>query len=371
MGSIYHLLDEKEAFSERNGGAISRWAANVLREGNEVVICHSSDASWDFPAERVYVWPLWSLVGPVHPVIYRLPWTLQNLIYRRVFEPLLEKLSRGDLIYVHNRPACAAALAPIAAKQGIRVVLHMHNSILRANRGQIGALRKVPIVFCSDFLRKEAEAALPNHFEEMYVVYNGADPKKFRSNEGSRGSVPTVVFTGRIVPHKGVHVLLEAMQILENEGVDVRCQVVGGVRFGSSKSNKYTKRLNRMKPGNTELTGYMVGDSVAELLRRASVFCCPSIWNDPFPLAPLEAMATGLPVVASNVGGLPEMFAYGGGLLVPPNDPRALANALARLVKDEPYRAEVSLKARESFSSHYLWSSVRGQYLGVVQGLQC
>ncbi|MGO9338928.1 MAG: glycosyltransferase family 4 protein [Terracidiphilus sp.] len=371
MASIYHLLDEKEAFSERDGGAISRWAANVLREGNEVVICHSSDSSWDFPAERVYEWSLWSLVGPVHPVIYRLPWTLQNLIYRRVFKPLLKKLSRGDLIYVHNRPACAAALAPMARKHGIRVVLHMHNSILRANRGQIEALRKVPIVFCSDFLRMEAAAALPNHFEEMYVVYNGADPKKFRSKEGCRDSVPTVIFTGRIVPHKGVHVLLEAMQILENEGVNVRCQVVGGVRFGSSRSNKYMRRLYRLKASNTELMGYMVGDSVAELLRNASVFCCPSIWNDPFPLAPLEAMATGLPVVASNVGGLPEMFAYGGGLLVPPNDSRALANALARLVRDEPYRVEVSLKARESFSSHFLWSSVRDQYLRVVQGLQC
>ena len=57
MSRIFHLLGEDEPFSERNGGAISRWAANVLREGTEVIVCPATDTSWGFPADRVYTLP--------------------------------------------------------------------------------------------------------------------------------------------------------------------------------------------------------------------------------------------------------------------------------------------------------------------------
>jgi spore coat protein SA len=260
----------------------------------------------------------------------------------------------------------------MAPAYGIRVVLHMHNSLLlRANAGQIEALRKVPIVFCSEFLRKEVNAAYPGHFENTYIVYNGADAKKFGSVEGDRDPIPTVIFTGRVIPKKGAHLLLEAMQILQTKGVEARCRVVGGAHFGTDKPTPYIKKLERLKPANTELMGYMVGDSVARLLRTSSIFCCPSIWNDPFPLAPIEAMAAGLPVVATNVGGLPEMLAYGGGVLVSPNSVEELADALEKLIVDRPYREEMSEQARTSFNKHFLWSSVRDQYLQVVQAVLC
>jgi spore coat protein SA len=372
MGLIYHLLDEKEAFSEGRGGAISRWAANVLREGDEVVICPSSDSSWGFPAERVYAWPRWRQLARIHPFIYRSPWMVQRLILRPVFEQLLGKLKRGDMIYVHNRPAYGAVLSTLAPKYGVKVVLHMHNSLLlRANQGQRNALRDTPIVFVSEYLKREAHTALPNQLTQTYVVHNGADATKFRSSEVVREDVPTVIYTGRLVPHKGVHVLLKAMQALETKGVRAKCKVVGGAQFGTDKPSPYVRELHRIKPSNTELTGYMVGDAVADLLRGSDIFCCPSTWNDPFPLAPLEAMATGLPVIASDAGGFPEMFAHGGGVLVPPNDADALAVALEKMIEDDGYREELSRQARKSFNDNFLWSNVRGNYLSVVNGLLC
>ncbi len=368
MALVYHLLDEREAFSERDGGAISRWAANVLREGSEVVICPSFDYTWDFPIERIYQLPQWKRLGPVHPVLYRMPWSLQKIICRKVFQILLKRLNKGDVVYVHNRPAYAAVLATVAQRHGFQVVLHMHNSHLsRANSGQIHALRRVPIVFCSEFLRREANTALPNHFERTYVVHNGADARKFRSTDRSHNSTPTIIFTGRTVPYKGVHILLEAMRLLEVNGINAVCKVVGGARFGSNRSTPYMKKLQRLRPNNTELVGYKIGDSIAELLRNADIFCCPSIWNDPFPLAPLEAMATGLPIVASNVGGIPEAVAYGGGILVPPNDASALANALGELVNDKSHREEMGKVAQESCRCHFLWANVRLQYEQVLQ----
>jgi|SRR6202049_4774456 len=370
MASIYHLLDPREVFSERDGGAISRWAANVLCGENEIVVCPSSDPSWGFPTQRIYRLPNWSLTGPIHPVLYRLPWSLQKAVYLHVFQTLLKKLRPHDILYVHNQPECASVLATVAEQHGFKTVLHMHNShLVAANKGQIMALKKTPVVFCSEFLRKEIHSAFPNHFENTYVVYNGADYKKFRNMERVPNPVPQVIWTGRIVPYKGVHVLVEAMRILEKRGIAVTCKIVGGSGFGDSKSTRYIRKLRRIKPSNTEFVGYVSGEGLAELLRRADIFCCPSIWNDPFPLAPLEGMATGLPVVASGTGGLREMLAFGGGVLVQPNNAEKLAEALQKLVEDEAYRTRLGESARASFRSHFLWSSVRNQYQTVVQGL--
>ncbi len=244
----------------------------------------------------------------------------------------------------------------------------MHNSmLLQANKGQINALRHTPIVFCSEFLRTEAITALPNKFEKTFIVYNGADGVKFRPPTRDHTAVPTVIFTGRVVPYKGVHVLLEAMRILEKNGTIAKCQIVGGSGFGGSKGTRYTRKLERLKPNNTELVGYKSGEALAEMLRNANIFCCPSIWNDPFPLAPLEAMATGLPVVASNVGGIPEALAYGGGLLVPRNNPEELAAALKKLIEDVTYREEMGRSGYASYLKHFLWDNVREQYEQVIQ----
>lgn len=367
---VFHLLDEAEAFSERDGGAISRWAANVLESGSETIVCPSFDASWKFDSERLYALPKWKDTNRIHPVLYRMPWSLQKKFYLRIFSALLDKMNRGDILYVHNRPECASVLATVAKDRGITVVLHMHNSHLtRANRGQLKALKHTPIVFCSEFLRAEIHRTLPNHFENTSVIYNGADGKKFRAETRGPKATPTVIFSGRLVPYKGVHVLLEAMRILQRRGVSARCQIVGGAGFGNQRATSYVRKLERMCPENTELLGYMTGGVLAELLRNADVFCCPSIWNDPFPLAPLEAMACGLPVVASSTGGIPEALAYGGGIMVAPDRSEDLADALQSVIENFEYRQILSREAVRSFHEHFLWENVRSQYTSFLKSL--
>jgi spore coat protein SA len=246
----------------------------------------------------------------------------------------------------------------------------MHNSLLHPrSRKHIPALKHIPMVFCSEFLRKEVTSAYPNHFQKTHIVYNGADSKMFCAEARPRKSTPQIIFTGRLVPYKGAHVLIEAMRILEHKGIPARCTVVGGSAFGRSKPTRYVQELERTRPSNTELVGYRSGSAFANLLREADIFCCPSIWNDPFPLAPLEAMATGLPVVASRTGGIPEALAYGGGVLVPPNDVGALANELQKLLEDAPYRERLGDEALKASRDHFVWDSVRNQYESVIGGL--
>jgi spore coat protein SA len=367
---VFHLLDEAEPFSERNGGAISRWAANVLQDGDEIIVCPSFDTSWNFKESRLYALPRWRDTNSIHPVLYRMPWALQKRFYLKIFARLLRRTHPGDVLYVHNRPECASVLATVAAAHGITVVLHMHNShLIRAKRGQLNALKHTPIVFCSEFLRTEVQQKLPNHFEHTALVYNGADKKKFQSTKREAKSMPTVIFTGRLVPDKGVHILLKAMRLLEQREVQAKCQIVGGVGFGDERTTAYLRKLRRMCPANTELVGYKAGGALAGMLRGADVFCCPSVWNDPFPLAPIEAMACGLAVVASRTGGIPEALAHGGGLMVAPNDPVALADALQLVLDDFAYRQQLSREAVASFQQHFVWENVREQYRSFLEAL--
>ena len=200
MAEIYHMLDEAEPFSEVKGGAISRWVANVLRDGDEKVICQSFDDSWGYPANRLFRLPNWDLCNQVHPAIYRSPWMIQRPIYLRLLRPVLDRLNRGDTLYIHNRPECAEVLAKITEQRGIRLVLHMHNSLLHPrSRKHIPALKHVPVVFCSEFLRTEVTSAYPGHLQKTYVVYNGADGTKFRAETRKRKPEPQIIFTGRLV----------------------------------------------------------------------------------------------------------------------------------------------------------------------------
>ncbi len=373
MSRIYHLLDEAEQFSERKGGAISRWTANVLREGPEVIVCPSYDGTWNFAAERLHVLPGWQRTDAPHPILYRLPWALQKAAYLAIFRPLFELLEPGDLLWVHNRPECAAVLATVAREKGFTLVLHMHNShMLTGKRAWRPALRETPIVFCSQWLHGEFEAAWPGHGAPTLVILNGADGTKFRAadpGEAAADKVPEVIFTGRLVPYKGAHILLDAMRILESRGVRARCSIVGSSGFARQKKTAYIRRMEATKPANSELLGYRSGEALAKLLREADIYCCPSIWNDPFPLAPLEGMASGLPVVASRTGGIPEELQYGGGRLVEPNDPVALADGLQPLLENPALRMKLREEALASFREHFLWSHVRAQYDAAVARL--
>ena len=363
MSSIFHLLDEEEVFSEYAGGAISRWAANMLRSGTEIVVCASHDGSWGFAPERVLVLPRWSWTKPVHSILSRLPWALQKALYLAVFEPLLARLRPGDCLYVHNRPECAAVLSTKANQGQFHLVLHMHNSHLtRLGSPQRAALRNTPIVFVSQYLLSEFHAMCPGHEGPTDVVYNGADREKFHQGARNKEGLPEIIFTGRVAFEKGAHVLVEAMRILESRQVRARCSIVGGSGFGGSRSTPYMRELETKLPSNTRMLGYRAGADLAKLLAQADIFCCPSIWQDPFPLAPLEAMASGLPVVASRAGGIPEALVWGGGLLVEPSNASQLADALELLVSDAKLREQMGLDALAAFQRHFQWTTVHAQY---------
>jgi glycosyltransferase involved in cell wall biosynthesis len=155
----------------------------------------------------------------------------------------------------------------------------------------------------------------------------------------SRGhDAPIVGFAGRLVPIKGVDVLLRAAAALP------------GVRLEIAGDGPERARLEAMSVDATFL-GWR--PTIDDALGRWDIFALPSR-EEAFGIAALEAMAAGLPVVASRVGGLPELVRSGlTGLLVRPDDPAALAGALAELVSDPSRRAAMGQAGRDRAATDF------------------
>jgi len=277
---------------------------------------------------------------------------------------LVKEATKGDVVWIHGNLGYALLLSEIASRRGFKLVLHMHNQT-GWRPEMASALREVKVVFVSRALADVALAGCPD-LARVEVLLNGADPLIYfpRPTSGlkSDGGSVRVLFVGRLIPEKGVHILVEAIRLLRCRSVPVQAHIVGSVGFAAGGSSSYVDDLLKGAPENIVFEGYKSGAAVAEIYRKADVFCCPSLWWEPCALVLGEAMATGIPIVATNVGGTPEMLAEGGGILVCPNDPVALANALESLVLDSDLRMKIGNEALRSFRRSFSWQMVRERY---------
>jgi spore coat protein SA len=358
-GTTYHLLTEAEPFSEFEGGAISRWAANVLRHNAySVVVCPSADNTWKFAPEAIHRMPRLKIYRCLRRYLFRLPWALHRRAIRWIFTPLLRRLQPGDIVWIHNRPEFAVALTPLIQRTAGRVVLHLHNAHLA--EGPERLMRRVGVdklIFASKFLLEQAQRRFPL-LGASSVLYSGADQSVFYPplTEREKADQPTVLFAGRLVEEKGVHVLLNAMKLLEKQKVPLQAYIVGCSSFGVGKETAYIKRLKAASPATVAFLPYRTGAALGDLFRRADMFCSPAIWDEPFGLVNVEALASGLPVVSTRSGGTSEIFSSGGGILVERGSAVDLASALRRLAEDPGLRTHLGRQGYAAFLERFTWS---------------
>jgi spore coat protein SA len=369
----FHLLTESEPFSEHNGGAISRWVANVVRtDSDSIVVAPSADGSWDFPAERVRIAEKLTGYKQISSRAGRaLRWPVRRWMLRRALGPVFEDLRAGDTVWVHNRPEFAAALRPLVHRRGARIILHLHNShLLHWPERMVRSIQADCYVFVSRFLMQQAVAKFPA-LGRSEVLHNGVDRSIFfpRFNAKPRLTDPVVLFAGRLVPDKGLHVFLDAMRLLQNRRVAVEGMVLGGAGFGDTEPTAYMREMQDTASSNVSFEPYCSGPVLGARFRGADISCVPSCWEDPMPLVVLEAMASGLAVVASRSGGIPEMLARGGGLLVERGSAEELADALELVATDASLRQRLAHEAHLSVERSFTWEIVRANYSRIVESV--
>jgi len=186
----------------------------------------------------------------------------------------------------------------------------------------------------------------PAHVE---VAHNGIDHQAFRPNEMVRREPDLIVAAASAdVPIKGLDVLIGAFARLAGQYDDLKLSVIGALRDGPTKRALQESGL----AGRVEFRSGLTRREIADLHRRATIFCAPSRFEGfGFPAA--EAMACGAPVVVSDGGALPEVVADAG-LVTPAGDIEALAAVLRALLRDPEARARMSeagaARARQAFT---------------------
>ena len=187
----------------------------------------------------------------------------------------------------------------------------------------------------------------------VFVIPNGVDTAVFAPPRNAPGA-PRALFVGRLVHRKGVHVLIRAFRLVQREVAGAELVIAG-----KGPLLRPLRALARRLGVNAQFTGYVSPQELPELYRSARVFAMPSLYAEAFGVTALEAMASGLPVVATACGGLTEVVSNGEtGLLVKPGDEKSLAGALALLLSDPRLSRLMGLRARRAAVDRFDWSVV-------------
>jgi glycosyltransferase involved in cell wall biosynthesis len=198
------------------------------------------------------------------------------------------------------------------------------------------------------------ERALRQHVPGLSVatVHNAVDVPSFQLAEPGT-EPPHAVYVGTLSRRKGMHDLVAALELLRERGAQLPLDVVGGGHeVGEQEAEELRARIyDSGLP--VSLLGSLSPDEVAERLRDAQLFVLPSHLEGK-PIAILEAMAVGLPVVVTSVGANEDVVRDGvDGRVVPSHDPAALADALEQLVRDPAVRKEMGANARARAEQAY------------------
>ncbi len=213
--------------------------------------------------------------------------------------------------------------------------------------------------------------------DRVRVIRNGIDTSEYAADLGtdvleSYGvdpGRPLVVFVGRITRQKGLPVLLRAAALLDPDSQLMLCAGQPDTAELAAEVTALVQDLRDSRSGVIWLSGMLARREVIQLLSHATVFVCPSLY-EPLGIVNLEAMACSTAVVASRVGGIPEVVADGQtGLLVPPGDPAALADAINALVRDQALAAAMGRRGRERAVAEFDWAGIAAQTLGLYQEL--
>ena len=271
-----------------------------------------------------------------------------------------------DLIHAHGARA-ALPLTAARTGSGPALVYSVHGYHFPAKAGGVRSLALLAERWCS--ARAEATVFVCEHDRTLAdrfgilgrcrhhrVIRNGIVTKGLPRRAADAGG--PLVFAGRLVEQKNPTMLVEVLSQLRDE--NVRLLVIGDGPLGAAMRAR-AEALDLLD--RIELCGALPHEAALEAIARGAVLLLPSLWEG-LPIVLLEAMAIGVPVVASAVGGVPEVVEHEGtGLLVDRQAPERYAEAVRRLLQEPDLHAKITAGARRLVAEHFSWTAVRQAYL--------
>lgn len=308
---------------------------------------------------------------PINPAFPRaLQWLrrlrfVRTLVNEALYFPSLAALRRADVVHVFSASYWSFLLAPVPAMLagrclGKRVVLNYHSGEADDHLARWG-WRVHP------WLRLAHEIVVPSvYLQQVFarhgyaarVIPNVVDTSRFRYRERSP-LAPRLLSTRNLEPYYRVDTILEAFALLKTRYPEATLTVAG---VGSEET-----RLRRLADGGIRFVGRVEPERAHELYDASDILVNASVLDNQ-PVSVLEAFAAGLPVVSTPSGDVANMIEdRATGRIVPPEDPRAMADAVAGLLED-PERARAMARRARLEVEKYTWPSVRGQWLDAYLG---
>ncbi|MGB3570625.1 MAG: glycosyltransferase family 4 protein [Phormidesmis sp.] len=305
-----------------------------------------------------------------------------------------------NVVHIHN----FSQFVPIirAFNPQIKIVLHMHCEWATQFEPAVISSRLAQtdlVVGCSDYITNKIKAQFPKSAARCQTVYNGVDTCQFaEAQELVRQNAlqivpdtqfsPNLLFVGRVSPEKGLHTLAYAFCQVVAQFPSAKLFIVGAQEQISSEfivnlsddplvqnlaiydEVNYLDSLKSQLPPDIAdrviFTGQISHLLLQDYFQRADVLINPSV-SEAFGMSLVEAMATGTPTIGTEVGGMPEIVQHGEtGFIVPPEQPTAMANAIAHLLSHESLREQMGeagrTRAVEMFSWQAIATSLQHQY---------
>ena len=269
-----------------------------------------------------------------------------------------------DVVSVHCTRRFAPYVAVLRRATGVPHVLSLQEGAvppgMPENPGLFRLLVRAADAVAACSAEGAAYATRVGRARRVEIVPNGFDPAEFRPGSPVPHPRPYVLGLGRLEAQKGFDLLLEA---LARPGAPALDLVLAGE--GTARTALEALARARGLAARVRFLGATDRPTTLALLRGAVAVACPSRFEG-LPLVCLEALAAGRPVVAAAVNGIPELIREGEtGFLVPPEDPAALAAALARIVAAPDVAARLAARGRVLVEQHHPWSVVAPAYLAL------
>ena len=370
---ICHVAPELLPVPPTKGGAIERWirdaATRLAARGHDVHVMSRDhgDLRGNETIDGVhyhYVAVPPAIDRGVQAVMLRGLWHYEGA--RRVLASITP-----DVVHHHSRPAglwLSKGGAPTA-----RQIISLHSMAYGwafgyakwdrhvFSRGFDAAARVLGV---SNFICDHAVEQYPRIRSKLTTVYNGVDGTLFRP-EGEPLD-PPILYVGRVEERKGVHVLVEAFeQVISKQRPNTRLRIVGPHSYWNAQPSPYYEALVKRCRDNPriELIGPTYEDhALAAIYRDSACTIVPSVFPEALGLTSLEAQASGVPVVVSNAGGLPETVSPGtSGFVFDNGNSGQLAEAVLSIIGNQDRRREMGAAARAWVMARFSWDVIAAE----------
>jgi glycosyltransferase involved in cell wall biosynthesis len=340
----------------------------------------------------------------------RTPYFTRSVYFREYIRAVAQWLERDPPDCVHVQVASQFLPVVRCAVPSAFITLHTHDELL-TRLDPVRVERRLAhadaVVTCSDYIARQWRKHFPGYARRIRTIGNGVDLARFQPAPPSASESLSrnlwrsreILYVGRVSPEKGVHVLATAFGKVLRSFPDARLSIVGPAGllplgcisplvsdvhvaslrefYGSGVLGQVVSQVLRAKSGyvdavlsrlseearaHVRVVGAVAYDELPELYRRASILAAPSVMQEPFGLPVVEALASGLPVIATRAGGMGELVDDGvTGRLVERGDPTALADAICDVFADPERLAQMSVAARAAATERYGWDDAVGR----------